>query len=259
MAPVLLAHGSASGLAHSVSVPRSAMACSDRGSAEEVDSSTSASAAPSLSAGVMREGSIVLCQSGAVSLFGPHPEEHRTAMRLEGWQRVRAVHPSFETGPNGAPQDEVLQLFLAPSISIVLKGTDIGKDGDDLAFREGAAERRHGARLAIAYAGDDELVAALRSRQFRPLALGPPTILMAKPADARKQGGAVDVAGRRLRWRPSLGFGSRAWTLLRRDAGHRQREHKRCEHCAITQDRYSYYKHHGENRNLHSFPRRSLD
>jgi hypothetical protein len=31
------------------------------------------------------------------SFLRPHPEEHRVAMRLEGWQRVRTVHPSFET------------------------------------------------------------------------------------------------------------------------------------------------------------------
>src|SRR5579871_2465931 len=37
---------------------------------------------------------------------GPYPEEPRAARRLEGWQRVLAVHPSFETRPSGAPQDE---------------------------------------------------------------------------------------------------------------------------------------------------------
>src|SRR6516162_10173190 len=54
MSAVLLAHGSASGLAHSVSVPRSAMACSDRGSAGAADSSASAMVAvPVLNANVM--------------------------------------------------------------------------------------------------------------------------------------------------------------------------------------------------------------
>src|SRR5260370_12936205 len=36
----------------------------------------------------------------------PHPEEPCAARRLEGWPRVLAVHPSFETRPSGAPQDE---------------------------------------------------------------------------------------------------------------------------------------------------------
>src|SRR5579871_4711612 len=53
MSPDLLAHGNASGLAHNVSAPRSAMACSDRGSAAAVDSSTSAAAVPILSAVLM--------------------------------------------------------------------------------------------------------------------------------------------------------------------------------------------------------------
>ena len=34
----------------------------------------------------------------------PHPEEHREAMRLEGW--ARRGRPSFETRPPAAPQDE---------------------------------------------------------------------------------------------------------------------------------------------------------
>src|SRR5258708_17610264 len=38
---------------------------------------------------------------------GPHPEEPCAARRLEGWPRVLAVHPSFETRPSAAPQDEV--------------------------------------------------------------------------------------------------------------------------------------------------------
>jgi hypothetical protein len=36
------------------------------------------------------------------SLLRPYPEEHRGSMRLEGWQGVRAVHPSFETRTYGA-------------------------------------------------------------------------------------------------------------------------------------------------------------
>src|SRR5260370_14359562 len=90
----------------------------------------------------------------------------------------------------------------ALSIGVVLKGTDVGQDGDDLAFREGAAECRHGAGLAIADARDDEIVAALGSRQLRPLALGAAAVLMAKAAHGGKQSRSVDVVGRRLgRWR----------------------------------------------------------
>src|SRR6478736_7781960 len=35
----------------------------------------------------------------------PHPEEHREAMRLEGWA-TRWPSSSFEMRPSGAPQDE---------------------------------------------------------------------------------------------------------------------------------------------------------
>src|SRR3979490_3285762 len=34
---------------------------------------------------------------GGQSNREPRPEGHRAAMRLEGWPRVRTVHPSFET------------------------------------------------------------------------------------------------------------------------------------------------------------------
>src|SRR5215831_17707176 len=47
-----------------------------------------------------------------VNQFGPHPEEHRVAMRLEGWPLARPrMLPSFETRPSGAPQDEGLHFF----------------------------------------------------------------------------------------------------------------------------------------------------
>src|SRR5215471_6516470 len=68
-----------------------------------------------------------------VKQFGPHPEEHRVAMRLEGWPLARSrLLPSFETRPSksavadfdasgcrsrasptsvGAPQDEGLHFF----------------------------------------------------------------------------------------------------------------------------------------------------
>src|SRR5437879_6928055 len=36
----------------------------------------------------------------------PHPEEHRAAMRLEGWARALACCRPFETRPSGAPQGE---------------------------------------------------------------------------------------------------------------------------------------------------------
>jgi hypothetical protein len=42
--------------------------------------------------------------------LGPHPEEQREAMRLEGWLRVHALRPSFETPGFAAlcrAQDEV--------------------------------------------------------------------------------------------------------------------------------------------------------
>src|SRR5258708_36797179 len=42
----------------------------------------------------------------------PHPEEHRVAMRLEGWPRARTVPPSFETRAQArAPQDDVCCLM----------------------------------------------------------------------------------------------------------------------------------------------------
>ncbi|HEY0911962.1 MAG TPA: hypothetical protein VGD75_17205, partial [Bradyrhizobium sp.] len=43
----------------------------------------------------------------------PHPEE-RVCARLEGWLRVQALHPSFETRPEAAPQDEVERMGCAP-------------------------------------------------------------------------------------------------------------------------------------------------
>src|SRR5260370_41761012 len=111
-----------------------------------------------------------------------------------------------------------------------------------MAFREGAAESRHGAGLAIADARDDEIVAALGSRELRPLALRPAAVLMAEAAHGGKQGGAIDVVGRCLgRWR-SRGLGGRAWTLLRPNAGHRERERECDKRRASTQDRYPHHK-----------------
>jgi len=74
--------------------------------------------------------------SSAVHQFGPHPEEHRAAMRLEGWPLARPrLLPSFETRPSksavadfdasgcrsrasptsvGAPQDEGLHFVTRP-------------------------------------------------------------------------------------------------------------------------------------------------
>src|SRR5260370_9466189 len=109
-----------------------------------------------------------------------------------------------------------------------------------MAFREGAAESRHGAGLAIADARDDEIVAALGSRELRPLALRAAAVLMAEAAHGGKQGGAIDVVGRWLgRW-GSRCVGGRAWTLLRPSAGHPER---RCyKRRASTQDRYPHHK-----------------
>ena len=72
-----------------------------------------------------------------VNHLGPHPEEHRVAMRLEGWLLARPrLLPSFETRPSkstvadfdasgcrsrasptsvGAPQDEGLHFFTRSS------------------------------------------------------------------------------------------------------------------------------------------------
>src|SRR5258707_3402096 len=164
------------------------MACSDRGSAAVADSSKTATVAPSLSADVMSEGSVV-------------------------WRH---------------------------SIGVVLKGADVGENRDNLAFREGAAERRHGAGFAIADARDDEIVAAFGSRQLRPLALGAAAVLVAKAAHGGKQGGSVDVVRRRLGRRRSRGLGGRAWILLRPNAGHPERG---CyKHRASTQDRYPHHQ-----------------
>src|SRR5882724_7219539 len=41
----------------------------------------------------------------------PHPEGRRCG-RLEGWPRVRALCPSFETHASQAPRDEVLQTLM---------------------------------------------------------------------------------------------------------------------------------------------------
>src|SRR5258706_4014731 len=166
------------------------MACSDRGSAAVADSSKTATVAPSLSADVMSEGSVVLRHS----------------------------------------------------IGVVLKGADVGENRDNLAFREGAAERRHGAGFAIADARDDEIVAAFGSRQLRPLALGAAAVLVAKAAHGGKQGGSVDVVRRRLGRRRSRGLGGRAWILLRPNAGGRKCERECCKHRAITQDRYPHHQ-----------------
>src|SRR5262245_5124967 len=148
----------------------------------------------------------------------------------------KAVARMEPPGPaSGRPDDKLSVIrdrpfpdYVAPSglrssIAIVLKGANVGQDGDDLAFREGAAECRHGAGLAIADARDDEIVAALGSCELRPLALCAAAVLMAKAAHGGKQSGAIDVVGRRLgRWQSS-GLGGRARTLLRPDAGRPER------------------------------------
>src|SRR6267378_174726 len=50
--------------------------------------------------------SVVIAREGACEGYGPHPEE-RALARLEGWPRVPALRPSFETLASQAPQDEV--------------------------------------------------------------------------------------------------------------------------------------------------------
>jgi hypothetical protein len=44
----------------------------------------------------------------------PHPEEHREAMRLEGWRQRTDSRPSFETPreARAAPQDEVFEIAI---------------------------------------------------------------------------------------------------------------------------------------------------
>jgi thiamine biosynthesis lipoprotein ApbE len=46
----------------------------------------------------LSDGRVITREGERVKHLRPHPEERRIfAARLEGWQRVRAVHPSFET------------------------------------------------------------------------------------------------------------------------------------------------------------------
>src|SRR5713101_7898674 len=131
------------------------------------------------------------------------------------------------------------ELLLALSLTIVLKCTDVGQDGDDLAFREGAAECRHGAGLAVADARDDVVVAALGPRQLRPLAFRAAAVWVAVAAQGRKHSRAIDVVGRCL-GRPSLGLVRQAGTLLRLSASGRQRESESCERRALARDRYPH-------------------
>src|SRR3984893_11373679 len=166
------------------------MAWSDRGSAAAMDSSTSAIAAPSLSADVISQDSVVLRHS----------------------------------------------------MVIVLEGTDVRQDGNDLAFRERAAERRHGADLTVLDPLDNVFVAALGAGQLRPLAFGAAAVLVAIAAQGREHGWAVDVVGRCL-GRPDLGFNCRARTLLRRAAGDREHQRQGYKRRAITQDRYPHHKY----------------
>src|SRR5882672_12249927 len=44
---------------------------------------------------------------GCETYLRPHPEERAPCARLEGWPRVPALRPSFETLASQAPQDEV--------------------------------------------------------------------------------------------------------------------------------------------------------
>src|SRR5215471_442819 len=125
------------------------------------------------------------------------------------------------------------------SMNIILEAPDISQDGNDLAFRESAPERRHGAGLAIPDARDDKFVAAFGACQLRPLAFGAAAVLVAIAAQGREHGGAIDVVGRCL-GRPGLRFGGRTRTLLRRTAADRQRKHQHCERRAIARDRYPH-------------------
>src|ERR1700719_176848 len=165
------------------------MVWSDRGSAAATESSTSAIAAPSLSADIISEHSVVLRHS----------------------------------------------------ITIVLQGADVGQDGNDLTFRERAAERWHGADFTLFDALNDEFVAALGVGQLRPLPFSATAVLVAKAARGREHGGAIDVAGRCL-GRPSLSFAGRIRTLLRRAAGDREHERQGYKSRAIAQDRYPHRK-----------------
>ena len=80
---------------------------------------------------------------------------------------------------------------------------------------------------------DNVFVAALGAGELRPLALGATAVLVAKAAQGREHGGAIDVIGRGL-GRPRLGLRGGARILLRRAARDRECERQNCEHRAVA-------------------------
>src|SRR5258708_20415562 len=89
--------------------------------------------------------------------------------------------------------------------ALVIEPPDVGEDRDDLAVAEHRTERRHGARLAPLDALDDEFIAALGLRQFRPPAGGATAILVTKAAGGGEHLVPINVVRQALplRLRPS--------------------------------------------------------
>src|SRR5215470_18322902 len=95
-------------------------------------------------------------------------------------------------------------VILRHSIAIVIEGTDVSQDGNDLPFRKTAPERRHGAGLAVPDAVDDVFVAAFGAGQLRAPACRAAAVLVAIAAHGREHGGSINIVGRCL-GRPRLG------------------------------------------------------
>ena len=121
----------------------------------------------------------------------PHPEEHCAAMRLEGWPRVRAVQPSFETAARARPpRDEVCpQQGHAPD--------DPAAHANQRADARAQRLHRAGAAAAIAGGGGREGAASraryawppwCRARGFAP---GGPRSPMCAGSAARAQASVV--------------------------------------------------------------------
>src|SRR3984893_7628117 len=92
--------------------------------------------------------------------------------------------------------------------ALVIEPPDIGQDRNDLTVAEHRAKRGHRAQLALLDALDDEFVAALGFRQFRPPARGTTTILVTETAGGGEHLLAIDVVRR--------GFGVRQRTCRSR-------------------------------------------
>jgi hypothetical protein len=60
----------------------------------------------------------------------------RPCARLEGWPRVRALRPSFETLASQAPQDEVGDIFTTSNAGIIRCALSLGRTVQDLPSNE---------------------------------------------------------------------------------------------------------------------------